>query len=140
MLKALQTQHREVARLKFAGFAPAEIATQTQLALATVRGILADPLCKAYIARLNDTADEEIISVRKRMINMNTKALDRIEDMLEPYSEVPPATVLAAARDNLDRTGHQVVQKHQSMSVHLTKDDLTEIKERAKAAGACIDI
>lgn len=138
MLKALQTQHREVARLKFAGFAPAEIATQVNLALTTVRGILADPICKAYIARLNDAADTEVISIRQRMINMNSKALDRLEDFLEPHSDAPPAVVASVAKDNLDRTGHQIVQKHEHMSIHLTKNDLEDIKKRAIEAGACI--
>ncbi len=139
MLKAIQTQHREIARLKFAGRKPVEIATMTGFAISTVRGILADPLCKAYIAQLNDVADAEIIDVRKRMIKMNHMALDRLEDILDPNSDNIPYPVIAkVAMDNLDRTGHQVVQRHQHMSVHLTKDDLAALKQRAIDAGASI--
>ena len=139
MLKDLQTQHRNVARLKFAGLRPTEISTKTGLAISTVRSILSDPLCKAYIEKLDNLAEEEIVSVRKRMIKLNNKALDRIEDILDANSaKVPWAVILNAAKDNLDRTGYQVVQKSQYMHAHLTKDDINELKQRAVEAGACI--
>lgn len=138
MLKELQTHHREIARLKFAGFKPAEIAIRSNVSTVSVRHVLSDPMCKAYISKLNDTADIEIINVRKRLIQMNTKALDAIDNILDPVANIPPAVVLAAAKDNLDRTGHQIVQKHQTVSMHITKDELDEIKQRAINAGACI--
>jgi len=138
MLKELQTQHREIARLKFAGCKAAEIATRTNTPITTVRNILSDPICKAYISKLNDAADVEVISVRKRLIQMNSMSLNAIEEILNPINGVSPSVVLAAAKDNLDRTGHQIVQKHQNISVHLTKDDINDIKQRAINAGACI--
>lgn len=132
MLNQLKTQHREVARLAFEGFRAVEISTKTSLAISTVRSILCDPLCKAYIANLDEAASDNVIDVRKRLSTMNVKALDVIDDMLS--LEVPPAVALRAAHDILDRTGYQPVQQHQHLHTHLTKSDVEEIKKRAKAA------
>lgn len=142
MLKDLQTQHREVARLSFAGRSPVEISSQTGKSLGVVRNILNDPLCKAYMDRLNDAADIQIIDTRKRMILMNELSLDRIGEILAPTTDekpkIPYSVILSAARDNLDRSGYQVVQRTQTLTMHLTKDDLAEMKKRAISAGAAI--
>ncbi len=50
MLAELKIKHREVARLSFEGFRPADIAAKTSVKLATVYKILRDPICKGYIS------------------------------------------------------------------------------------------
>ncbi len=134
MLSELKAQHREVARMKLEGFTAVEIASQTGLALSTVRGILADPLCKAHIDQMNDKADSEVIDVRKRMAQMNAKALDVIEEILD-YPDVPYNVKFQAAKDNLDRTGYAPAQRVNHAHLHLSPEELTEIKKRAKDAG-----
>ena len=92
--------------------------------------------------RLNDAADIQIIDTRKRMILMNELSLDRIGEILAPTTDekpkIPYSVILSAARDNLDRSGYQVVQRTQTLTMHLTKDDLAEMKKRAISAGAAI--
>lgn len=135
MLDELKAQHREVARLKFEGFPPTEIASQTGLALSTVRGILADPLCKAHIDQLNDRADHSVIDVRKKLAELNTDALDVIEEILQ-YAEAPYNVRLKAAHDVLDRNGYATRQQVNHAHLHLSHEELSQIKERARSAGA----
>lgn len=135
MLNELKAQHREVARLKFEGFSPVEISDQTGLALTTVRGILADPLCKGHIDQLNDSADSGVIDVRKKLAEMSKDALEVISEILT-YPDAPYNTRLSAAKDVLDRNGYAPPQQVNHAHLHLTTEELHSIKERAKAAGA----
>lgn len=135
MLDELKAQHREVARLKFEGFPPTEIATQTGLALSTVRGILCDPLCKAHIDQLNDKADSSVVDVRKKLAEMNVDALNVIEEILT-YAEAPYTVRLKAAHDVLDRNGYATQQRVNHAHLHLSTDELSQIKARAREAGA----
>ncbi len=132
MLKELATQHREIARLKFEGRSPVEIATITGVAISTVRGILADPLCKSAIEKLNDNADHQVVDVRKRLVEMNHTALDTLDDCMK--QEISPAVALSAAKDVLDRNGYVPVAKVDHTHLHLTPDELKGIKERAAAS------
>ncbi len=132
MLAQLKTQHREIARLAFEGFRPVEIAEKTGMAISSVRTIISDPLCQAYITTLDDKANTNVIDARKRISEMVTKSLDVVDDMLT--LEVPPNVALKAAHDILDRAGYQPVQKHEHIHGHLTRADLEELKKRARAA------
>lgn len=132
MLEELKSHHREVARLKFEGYKPAEIADQMGMPISSVRLILKDPLCKALVQKLGDQADEQVIDVRKRLAEMNVYALDVIENILrDEYGHVPANTQLNAAKDVLDRTGYQAVQRTENIHAHMTRDELEEIKKRA---------
>ena len=138
MLKKLQTHHREVDRLRFEGYTPAQIAERLEMKLTTVRSVLNDPLCQGYINGLADQADTQIVDVRKRLISMNARALDRIEDMLDPdaFERMPSSVVYNAAKDTLDRTGYKPVERREHLHGHFTLDDLEKLKaRRAKLAG-----
>jgi len=135
MLTELKSHHREIARLKFEGFSPAEIAQKMDMNIVTVRGVLRDPLCRSHLAALSDKADVETVNVRKRMAEFNKYALDVMEDTLRNDS-VPHNTRLKAAQDVLDRNGYNVRQRHEHAHVHMTAEELADLKERAKNAGA----
>lgn len=130
-LKELATQHREIARLKFEGRSPVEISTMTGIAISTVRGILADPLCKAAIEKLNDNADNNTIDVRRRLSELNLKAINTVEECMD--QDMSMAVKLSAAKDVLDRNGYKPVEKINHSHLHLTADELASIKERANA-------
>lgn len=130
MLDELRTQHREIARLKFEGMTPVDIAKQTNMALGTVYCILSDPLCKAAIDKLNDEADRNIVDVRRKLVAMNAKALETLEACMD--QTISPSVQLAAAKDVLDRNGYVPHIKVDHMHLHLTKEELDGIKERAR--------
>lgn len=129
MLDQLRSNHREIARLKFEKFTPAEIAQQTGMALATVRGILADPLCKAHIDKLQDEADTQVVDVRKRLAEMSIKATDVLDQVLDSLEE---KNKLAAAKDVLDRAGYTPRFKHEHIHAHLSREDIESLKARAR--------
>lgn len=129
MLQELRDSHREVARLKFEKYTPAEIAQQTGMAISTVRGILADPLCKAHISKLQDESDREVVNVRKRLAEMSIKATDVLENLLGSFDE---KVKLATARDVLDRAGYTPKFKHEHTHAHLTREDIESLKARAR--------
>ncbi len=137
MLKELATQHREIARLRFEGRSPVEISTLTGVAIGTIRGVLADPMCKEFVSKLNDSADADVLDVRKRLVELNSMALDTIEDCMK--QEISPSVSLSAAKDVLDRNGYVPVAKVNTTHLHLTADELLGIKQRAQEAIICVN-
>jgi len=132
MLKQLKVKHREIGRLKFEGFSPAEIAERTDMKVGSVYAILRDEMCKSYMNGLADRADEHVINVRKQLATMNTSALEAIKGILQKGSGTPPAVKLAAAKDVLDRNGYNAPEKHEHLVAHFTADDLAKLKNRSK--------
>lgn len=132
MLKELKIHHREIGRLRFEGFTPAEIAERTGTKLATVYNILRDPMCKSYMDGLADKADKSVVNVRQRLAEMNPLALDSIQDLLQKESNAPHAVILAAAKDVLDRNGYKAPERHEHAVGHFTMKDLLELQNRAK--------
>jgi IS30 family transposase len=135
MLSDLKAHHREIARLSFEGYTPSEIAEKMNAHVVTIRNILRDPICRAHIDALADKADKETVDVRKRLSELNQYALSVLEDMLR-NDGVPHNTQLKAAQDVLDRNGYNIRYKHEHAHVHMTPEELSELKQRAKNAGA----
>lgn len=137
MLKQLKSQHREIARLKTSGLGTTEIAEQVGMRVSSVSIILNDPLCQAHIAKLEAKADEKTIDVRKKLAELNSKAVSTIDELLSD-ADVSDSVKLKAAQDVLNRNGYIPIQQHQVMHAHLTSDDLRAMKERALAQGAIL--
>ncbi|HEC65615.1 MAG TPA: hypothetical protein ENI23_09985 [bacterium] len=132
MLKQLQTHHKEIARLKVLGYTPAEIAEKTGAKLQTVYANLRDPICQSFMSGLSDKLDKEVISTRKRLIDLNNDSLDVITDILSKDSKAPFSVQLTAARDNLDRTGYKVPEVVEVNHSFLTSKDIEELNENSK--------
>ena len=131
-LKELKTSHREVARLSFQGFQPAEIADRTGMTTHSVYQILKDPICKSYIQGLIDKADTHVIDVRKKLIELNDSAIDTIKDIMSKDTNAPASVQLSAAKDVLDRNGYKAPEKFEHIHGHFTTKDLLELQNRAK--------
>ena len=132
MLQELKTHHREVARLRFEGLSPKDIAERTDSPIQTVYSILRDPLCKSYLDGLHDKADSTTIDVRRKLAEMNTQALDTLKWLLTS-GDIPPSVQLGAAKDVLDRNGYKPPERHEHLSVHLTAEDILELRQRQTA-------
>lgn len=131
MLKELKSHHKEIARLKVLGYTPAEIAEKTNTALQTVYANLRDPICQGFMDGLSDKLDKEVISVRKRLLDMNHLALAVMEDIMHKESKAPFSVQFAAAKDNLDRTGYKPEEKVNHEHSFLTAKDLEELNQSA---------
>ena len=132
MLNQLKSHHKEIARLKVLGYTPKEIADKTGAKLQTVYANLRDPICQGFMDGLSDKLDKEVISTRKRLIDMNSTSLDVIKDILSKDSKAPFSVQLAAARDNLDRTGYKVPEEVKVEHSFLTSKDIEELNENSK--------
>lgn len=131
MLKQLQTHHKEIARLKVLGYTPAEIAEKTKSNLQTVYANLRDPLCQGFMDGLSDKLDKEVVATRKRLIDLNVASVNVIADILSKDSKAPFSVQLAAAKDNLDRTGYKAEEKVSHEHSFLTAKDLEELNNAA---------
>lgn len=129
MLKELKAHHRDIVRMAFEGYKPNEIAAVKNITPESVRGVLKDPLAKAVMEKMQDKSDEGVVDVRKRLVEMNAKALNVIERTMD--DETAPHNVsLKAALEVLDRTGHAAPKATNHMHMHITASELAEIKQR----------
>lgn len=130
MLKQLKVHHREIAKLRFEGTSPQDIAGRMDMSVHTVNLVLRDPLCKSYLSGLQDRADSDTLNVRRELSKMNQNALDTLKYLLT-QGEVPASVQLGAAKDVLDRNGFQPTQKHEHLHGHFTAEDVAKLRERA---------
>jgi len=136
MLQELKSQHREIVRLTFEGYKTAEIAGMLSISDANVRQTRQDPLFKAALAMLQDKADNDVVDVRKRLVELNGKALDALEDCMD--QDLSQSVKLSAAKDVLDRNGYAPKTAIDHTHLHITAQELEGIKARAKAISGCI--
>ena len=130
MLTELKTTHREIARLTFEGFVPADIAARLGLSKGVVHKVTRDPLFKAYLGSLDDRADNHVIDVRRELADMNLDAIAALKRILTA-DDVPYSVMLAGAKDILDRNGHAVKHQVNHVHGHFTKEDLQRLTARA---------
>lgn len=131
MLKALQTHHREIARLKFQGFSTQEIADRTGTSITRVYAILRDPLCKGFIAGLMDKADQVAITTRQELFDLQPMATRAMKDILDKDSKAPFSVIANVAKDVLDRNGYKAPERHEHIVGHFTSDDIQKLRQAA---------
>jgi hypothetical protein len=135
MLAKLRAQHKRIAQLHVAGVRSHVIAAEVEMAQTTVALILKDALCVAYMDTLQDKAETVVIDVRKRLANMNSAALDVIENLLTD-EKAPLNLAHNAAKDVLDRTGFKAPDNINMIHTYMDKDEILAMKKRAVDAGA----
>ncbi len=137
---AIQTMwdvHREIVRLAVIGMKSVDIADTLSITPAMVSYTINSPIAKREIANLRAARDLDAVDVAKRIQQIAPTALETLEELL---CESNDAIKLKAATDILDRAGHAAVKtlRTESVSLHLTKDDIEDIKNRAKEIGLCV--
>lgn len=131
--------HREIMRLAVTGMKQADIARELGLTEVMVSYTLNSPVVKREMENMRAARDLDAVDVAKRIQEVAPKALEVLEGLLETAND---AIKFRTAADILDRAGHAAVKtlRTESLSVHLNKDDLDEIKRRAKEIGLCVDV
>lgn len=131
--------HQEIMRLAVTGMKQADIARELGVSEVMVSYTLNSPVVKRQMMVMQAARDVDAIDVAKRIQEVAPKALDVLEELLETGNDT---IRLRTATDLLDRAGHAAVKtfRTQSLSVHLDKEDLDEIKQRAREIGLCIDV
>ena len=131
--------HREIMRLALTGMKQADIARELGVSEVMVSYTLNSPVVKRQLDVMQAARDIDAVDVSKRIQEVAPRALEVLEELLEDAND---AIRFKTATDLLDRAGHAAVKtlRTQSFSVHLDKDDLEEIKQRAREIGLCVDV
>jgi len=137
---AIQTiwdAHREILRLAVTGMKSVDIAAALNVTPVMVSYTLNSPIAKRELENLRAARDLDAVDVAKRIQEIAPVALQTLEELLCNGNET---TKFRTATDLLDRAGHAAVRtlRTESLSVHLTKADIDEIKSRAKEIGLCV--
>lgn len=137
-LKELREHHLLMARMIATGnFRPKQLAAITGMTPDYISKIRHGELMQKEIGGLKEEIRRETVDVVKKMAEISSKAVDTLEGLMDDEL-TPPAVRRAASVNILDRAGYAPVRKIEArhMHAHLTKEDVEEIKQRAKLEGA----
>jgi predicted transcriptional regulator len=132
-IEHLWDQHHEIMRLAVMGMKSVDIAAQLGVSEVMVSYTLNSPLAMRQLDLLRATRDAGAVDVAKRIKELAALAVEKLEPILEDGSE---SNKLKAIFGLLDRAGHAPVQRFQGSMAVLTKDDIMEIRDRARMIGA----
>jgi hypothetical protein len=124
--------HHEIKRMLLLGMKHVDIARELGVSEVTVSYTANSSIVKRELDLMNAARDMETVNLSQRIQEIAPKALKRMEELLESKTE---KILLATAKDLLDRAGYGAVQKVAGIHAMLSKDDLEEMKRRARQSG-----
>lgn len=132
-------RHQEIMRLAITGMKQCDIARELGVTEVMVSYTLNSPVVQRQMNVMRAARDLDAVDVAKRIQEIAPKALRKLEALIDTANDNISSRV---AMDILDRAGHAAVKtlRTESLSVHLNREDLDEIKQRAKEIGLCIDV
>lgn len=133
-LQHLQNVHHEVMRLLILGIKHRDIARMLDITPAMVSYTANSTACRQQISVMQGARDADAIDLGKRIKELAPKALEVLDSLMD---DAPQNVKLSAAKDILDRAGYTPVTRvrTENFNVHFTKDEILEIKNRAKEIG-----
>ena len=141
-IQRVQSQHREIIRLKISGFKNCEIAEAVGMTQSHISQVLNSPLVKERIEQIQAAADLQAVDVLTDIKNMAPEAVSLLYDIMKDddklrESRLSVTTRMKAASEILDRSGYPKVTQvnNNHAHAHLSYEDMQEIKNRAKALG-----
>lgn len=132
-------RHKEIMRRLISGHKPIDIAADMDMTPARLSIIMNSPAFKEELARLSRRADEAAVDIQGRIAKSAVKAMDLIEQALDPSQEMhqklSAGKIIDISQDMLDRAGHGAVKRAQieSVSTTLTRDDIAQLREARQA-------
>ena len=136
----LWDRHHQILRLLALGHTEKQIAEELGCTTATVGNVKHGELGKRQLSILRSAADVATMDITEEIKRLAPVALMRIEEVLTSKT-ADEKIVFGAAKDILDRAGYgapKIIQG-QFTHAHLTKDEIEELKERARAIVAPSD-
>lgn len=136
--------HREIARRIALGQKNTIISEALNCTKEMVSMVRNSPVVREHTELIQAAADADTVDVARRIVEMAPKALDVLEEILEDEERASLALKARVAESILDRAGNSKIQKVQTLSTHLTFDQLQAIKaraiEKARDAGIVVNI
>lgn len=135
-VKAIWNQHHEIMRLSLCGWKQADIARHLGVSEAMVTYTLNSEIVRKQMAIMRGARDAEALDVAIEIKRLAPLALKRLEEVLSDETAQARLRV-EVAKDLLDRAGYAPVKQIEGkmLNMHLTAEDIEDIKNRAKAAG-----
>jgi hypothetical protein len=141
-LKILSPKHQQLARLLVGGHSQAEIARILTLNKATVSRLVHDPIVAGEVKRLQEMADSNsticVPGISEKISDGALRGIEVLESILKDERKHPDILKLQAnvSLELLARAGYGAVKQVQiaqaSISTCLTREDIEELKLRAK--------
>lgn len=141
-LDSLNPRHRQLVRLLIGGHSQSDIARILNIHKSTVSRLVRDPLIVKEIARLQKNADLGatacVPGIPEKLREGALRGVQVLLDILADKRCDPDMLKLKAnaATELLGRAGYgpvkQVRIEQSSMSAHLTREDIEELKQRAR--------
>jgi hypothetical protein len=126
--------HREMVRLLVSGWKEVDIARHLGVSVQTIVNAKNSPVIQRQIAVMRGARDAEALDVAIEIKNLAPKALAVLEELME--NSPKDAVRMGCATDILDRAGFGAPKKIEVATVHLTKDDIEEMRMRMAEAGS----
>lgn len=133
----LWDRHHAILRMLALGNTPKQISETLGCTTATVGNVVHGELGKRQLEILRGAADKASIDIMEDIRKLAPIAVARLEEILRSQS-TDERLVVNVAQDLLDRAGHAApkVITGQFTHAHLTKEDIEELKERARSITA----
>jgi hypothetical protein len=134
-VKEIWDKHKDVINLIVLGYGNIEIAEMTGYTPQTISNIRNSPIVRERIQELQGEVEYKVVDIAARVREFEPVALEYLERVIMGQAEGVSASLRARTAENyLSRGGHGTVQKISSVSAALTREDIEELKQRAKSA------
>jgi hypothetical protein len=134
-VKEIWYQHHEIIRLIVLGYGNVEISNLTGYTPQTISNIRNSPIVRERISELQGELDSRTLNIVERVREFEPIALAHLELIIQGKVEgVSPALRAKTCENYLSRGGHGTVQKIASVSGTLTREDIEDLKRKAKEA------
>jgi len=133
-IQHIRPHHRAIARMIAIGVPPKEAGQAFNMTPGHMSHILASPAFQAIVKKLEDSADEEAIDLRKQMEAMKLRALEILDEDLEVETETLTERKFRhrAAVDVLDFTMGKKDNKPAEAGNHLHFHDHKELHQHIR--------
>lgn len=122
----LNARHREIIRLHTLGYKGTEIAQVVGCTPQLVYMTVNSPLGQSFLSEIEDARDSSVQDVRERLQEMSPLAAEVMLDVLNNGKR--ESNKLKAAIKTLEMTGQKPGDTVNHNHMHLTKDDIEDIK------------
>lgn len=136
-IKKILDEHRGVIRMILLGHNNTEIGEATGYTPQEISYIRNSSVVREQLDYMNEGFDRGAVDIKKRIQEEAPGALDTLIELMKVAKDDIRAKV---AIDLLDRAGHAPITRMQAEIMHLTTDDIAEIKNRARSADKIVDV
>lgn len=134
--------HHEITRRLLLGEKQKRIAEDLSCHPQTVSNVKNSQVVQDKLNIMKGARDANSVDISKEIQRIAPQALENLRNVIEDDTdEVPLHMKVKESNNLLDRAGYGAKQKSETrhLHAHLTSDDLTEIKQRARNAGALVE-